>query len=107
MTREQIEARNAAIRAAWDDPLRRALMSAVKSKPGSKRSSRKAYNAYYRAYRKRKKIQAIIYNSEESRFLNEHPLMRALAKLQAENDPIKIGLALSIGAYLGCAFSSP
>lgn len=54
MTSEQLARRNAAIRAAWDDPLRRALMRAKKEKPGSKRSSDEAYNAYYREYRKRK-----------------------------------------------------
>ena len=55
MTQEQLAARNAKIKAAWDDPLRRALQSAKHAKPGSKRSSREAYNAYYRAYRKRVK----------------------------------------------------
>ena len=54
MTAAQLAARNAAIRAAWDDPLLRALMRAKKEKPGSKRSSRAAYNAYYREYRRRR-----------------------------------------------------
>lgn len=54
MTQEQLDARNEAIRRAWDDPLRRALMSHAKRKEGSKRSSRKAYNEYMREYRARK-----------------------------------------------------
>jgi hypothetical protein len=54
MTRDQIDRRNAAIRAAWDDPLRRALMSAKKS-AGGRRRSREATNAYFRAYRARVK----------------------------------------------------
>lgn len=54
MTPDQLKRRNLAIRAAWEDPLRRARMSAKKTKPGSKRSSRKTFNAYYRAYRKRR-----------------------------------------------------
>jgi hypothetical protein len=56
MTPDELAARNRAIRDAWDDPLRRALMSALKTKPNSKRSSRDAYNAYYREYRKRVRI---------------------------------------------------
>lgn len=55
MTSEQLARRNAAIRAAWDDPLLRALVRAKMEKPGSKRSSRAAYNAYYRDYYRRKK----------------------------------------------------
>jgi hypothetical protein len=58
MTPEQLERRNAAIRRAWDDPLRRALLSHLKTKEGSRRSSRAAYNAYFRAYRKRKNDEA-------------------------------------------------
>lgn len=53
MTPEQLKRRNEAIRKAWDDPLRRALMRAKKEQPNSKRSSDEAYNAYYREYRKR------------------------------------------------------
>ena len=53
MTPEQLEARNTAIRKAWDDPLRRALASAQKTKPGSKLDmTRKEYNAWYREYRR-------------------------------------------------------
>jgi hypothetical protein len=51
VTPEQLKARNDAIREAWEDPLRLAL-ARMKTKPGSKRSSREAYNAYYRNYRK-------------------------------------------------------
>ena len=47
--------RNEAIRAAWDDPLRRALMSKVKTKEGSRSASREAYNQYHREYRRRKR----------------------------------------------------
>jgi hypothetical protein len=54
MTPEQLHARSEAIRRAWDDPLRRALMSAKKTR-GGKYSSVEAYNAYYREYRRRKK----------------------------------------------------
>jgi len=57
MTPEQLARRNAAIAAAWDDPLVRALASARMSKPGSKRSSQESYNAYYREYRKRRKAK--------------------------------------------------
>ena len=53
MTPDQLARRNAAIRLAWEDPLRLALAR----KAGSKRSSREAYNAYYREYRKRKKVE--------------------------------------------------
>ena len=38
------ERRIAAIRAAWDDPLRRALMSAKKVKSGSRRESSGRYD---------------------------------------------------------------
>jgi hypothetical protein len=55
MTPEQLERRNAAIRRAWDDPLRLALAR----KPNSKRSSQEAYNAYYREYRRRKRQESI------------------------------------------------
>jgi hypothetical protein len=55
VTAEQLAARNAAIRRAWDDPLRRALMSAKKQKPGSRASSREAFNAYFRDYRRRRR----------------------------------------------------
>jgi len=55
MTSAQLEARNAAIRRAWDDPLTRALQSARLSKPGSKRSSPAAYNAYYREYGRKRR----------------------------------------------------
>lgn len=55
MSPEQLAARNAAIKSAWEDPLRRAFMAAKKRKPGSKRSSREAYNAYMRAYRRKKR----------------------------------------------------
>jgi hypothetical protein len=54
MTPDQLKNRNLAIRAAWDDPLRRALLSAKKSKSHSKRSNQEAFNAYYREYRKRR-----------------------------------------------------
>lgn len=48
--------RNAAIRKAWDDPLRRAIERARNpTQPGSKRSSRKAFNEYYRQYRRKKR----------------------------------------------------
>ena len=47
--------RNEAIRAAWDDPLRRALMSKAKTKEGSRSASREAYNRYHREYRRRKR----------------------------------------------------
>lgn len=40
MTRQQLEARNAAIRKAWEDPLLRALHSALMSKPGSQAAKR-------------------------------------------------------------------
>lgn len=51
MTPAQLAARNDAIRRAWDDPLRRSLLSAKKMKPGSKLlMSRKEYNAWYRDY---------------------------------------------------------
>lgn len=56
MSPEQLAARNAAIKAAWDSPLRRELMAAKKRKPGSKRSSREAYNAYMRAYRRKQRV---------------------------------------------------
>lgn len=55
MTPEQLTARNAAIKLAWEDPLLRAVVAAKKRKPNSKRSSRAAYNAYMRAYRRRKR----------------------------------------------------
>lgn len=55
MTPEQLRARNAAIKRAWDDPLVRALAGAKKTKPGSRSSSREAYNAYFRAYRRKKR----------------------------------------------------
>lgn len=54
LTPEQLKARNTAIQAAWDDPLRRALMSALKTKEGSRASSRAAYNAYFREYRRKR-----------------------------------------------------
>ena len=55
MTPEQLEARNRAIQAAWEDPLRRALMSALKSEEGSRRSSKAATNAYFKKYRMKQK----------------------------------------------------
>jgi hypothetical protein len=54
MTPEQLAARNARIREAWDDPLRRALQRAKKV-AGGRRESREATLAYYRAYRARKR----------------------------------------------------
>ena len=59
MTPEQLARRNAAIKAAWDDPLLRAIVRAKMERPGSRGSSQEAYNAYFREYlrewRKRKK----------------------------------------------------
>ena len=55
MTAEQLARRNAAIRAAWDDPLLRATHMKHLRKEDSKRSSDEAYNAYYRDYRRRKR----------------------------------------------------
>jgi hypothetical protein len=53
MSPEALEARNAAIRKAWDDPLRRALMSVAKGGVTGRRRSRAALNAYYRNYLKK------------------------------------------------------
>ena len=58
MTADQLRRRNDAIRAAWDCPLRRALMSKAKTKEGSRSASRAAFNAYYREYRRRKRESA-------------------------------------------------
>ena len=55
MTADQLRRRNEAIRAAWDDPLRRALMSKAKIKEDGRSASREAYNQYYREYRRRKR----------------------------------------------------
>ena len=52
MTADQLRCRNEAIARAWDDPLRRALMSKAKTKEGSRSASREAYNAYFREYRR-------------------------------------------------------
>ena len=52
MTADQLRRRNDAIRAAWDCPYRRALMSKAKTKEGSRSASREAYNAYFREYRR-------------------------------------------------------
>ena len=42
---------------AWDDPLRRAVMSGLKAPGGlwGRDRSRAAYNAYFREYRRRRK----------------------------------------------------
>jgi hypothetical protein len=58
VTADQLKQRNEAIRAAWDDPLRRALMSKAKTKEGSRSASVEAYNAYFREYRRRKRESA-------------------------------------------------
>ena len=52
MTADQLRRRNDAIRAAWDCPYRRALMSRAKTKEGSRSASVEAYNAYFREYRR-------------------------------------------------------
>ena len=56
MTPAQLEARNAAIRAAWDDPLKRALMrrrtERTQFKQRGPKLAKDDYNAYYRAYMK-------------------------------------------------------
>jgi hypothetical protein len=54
VTPDQLKARNEAIRKAWDCPYRRALMSAAKTKEGSRRSSQEAYNRYFREYRRKR-----------------------------------------------------
>jgi hypothetical protein len=51
VTREQLEARNAAIRLAWDDPLRRALQS-KRLRKESQPSQYDDHNEYHRWYRK-------------------------------------------------------
>ena len=84
MTPEQLAARNAAIRAAWDDPLRRALMRAKKEKPDSRSSSREAYNAYFRNYRARAKMAAALDCGR--RLETENGLRRA--RLAPERPPI-------------------
>lgn len=53
MTAEQLASRNAAIKRAWDDPLRRAIARARRVKVIARDASPKAYNAYHRNYRKR------------------------------------------------------
>jgi len=58
LTREQIEARNAAIRAVWDDPLliamqRRRLCEKL-GLPPDHITKTEDYNRYYREYRRRK-----------------------------------------------------
>jgi hypothetical protein len=67
MTPEQLEARNAAIRAAWEDPLRLALAR----KPDSKRSSPEAARAYYRDYYRRRKEKAKMRATELIEKFNE------------------------------------
>ena len=62
MTADQLKRRNEAIQAAWDDPLRRALMSQAKTKEGGRSASREAYNRYYREYRKRKTLERLGHN---------------------------------------------
>ena len=62
MTADQLRRRNEAIQAAWDDPLRRALMSKAKTKEGGRSASREAYNRYYREYRKRKTLERLGHN---------------------------------------------
>ena len=62
MTADQLRRRNEAIQAAWDDPLRRALMSQAKTKEGGRSASREAYNRYYREYRKRKALERLGHN---------------------------------------------
>ena len=62
MTADQLRRRNEAIRAAWDCPYRRALMSKAKTKEGGRSASREAYNRYYREYQKRKTLERLGHN---------------------------------------------